>query len=182
MIHSGLFFKLFTYVIYVVWASLVSFVGCHYNIQFYFELCTYCNILDIYLSWNMNSVKCLLFYMKLLNHLFCNMFGSVLECYGLTGVSLLWTRRVLVNTHPSRQPNTSARKTWYPDSEPLLRSPKPGITSQPQPASQLNIGTQLTSRGQTWHQAPVVACSLNFTSYNLKYITDHSTEQQYFQH
>ena len=23
----------------------------------YFELCTYCNILDIYLSWNMNSVK-----------------------------------------------------------------------------------------------------------------------------
>ena len=29
----------------------------HHNIHFYFELCTYCNILDIYLSWNMNSVK-----------------------------------------------------------------------------------------------------------------------------
>ena len=29
----------------------------HHNIHFYFELCTYCNILDIYLSWNRNSVK-----------------------------------------------------------------------------------------------------------------------------
>ena len=66
--------------------------------------------------------------------------------------------------------------------QPLLRAPNPGITSQPQPASQLNRGTQLTSRGQTWHRTHVVACSLNFTSYNLKYITDHSAEQQYFQH
>ena len=56
-------------------------------------------------------LKYLLFHMKLLNHLFCNMFGSVLECYGLTGVSLLWTRRALANTHLSRQPDTSARKT-----------------------------------------------------------------------
>ena len=30
------------------------------------------------------------FYMKLLNYLFFNMFGSVLECCELTGVSLLW--------------------------------------------------------------------------------------------
>ena len=32
----------------------------------------------------------ILFYMKLLNYLFFNMFGSVLECCELTGVSLLW--------------------------------------------------------------------------------------------
>ena len=70
---------------YFVW-----FVFIHHNFQFYFELCTYCNILDIYLSWNLNFVNYLLFYMKLLNHLFFNMFGSVLECYELTGVSLLW--------------------------------------------------------------------------------------------
>ena len=30
---------------YFVW-----FVFIHHNLQFYFELCTYCNILDIYLS------------------------------------------------------------------------------------------------------------------------------------
>ena len=35
--------------------------------------------------------------MKLLNYLFSNMFGSVLDCYELTGVSLLWTRRSLAN-------------------------------------------------------------------------------------
>ena len=29
--------------------------------------------------------------------LICNMFGSVLECYELTGVGLLWTRRALAN-------------------------------------------------------------------------------------
>ena len=119
MIHSGLFFKLFTlcYLRRMSAWSLVSFVGCracliymcltvhefsfilfiHYNIHFYFELCTYCNILDIYLLWDTNSVKYLLFNMKLLNYLFCNMFGSVLECYELTGVSLLWTRRELAN-------------------------------------------------------------------------------------
>ena len=44
---------------------------------------------------NLNCVNYLLFYMKLLNYLFCNMFGSVLECYELTGVSLLWTRWAL---------------------------------------------------------------------------------------
>ena len=70
---------------YFVW-----FVFIHHNFQFYFELCTYCNILDIYLSYNLNFVNYLLFYMKLLNHLFFNMFGSVLECCELTGVSLLW--------------------------------------------------------------------------------------------
>ena len=39
--------------------SFILFI--HHNIHFYFELCTYCNILDIYLSWNMNSVKYLLY-------------------------------------------------------------------------------------------------------------------------
>ena len=63
--------------------SFILFV--HHNIHFYFELCTYCNILDIYLSWNMNSVK-YLFYMELLNYLFCDMFGGILECYELTHV------------------------------------------------------------------------------------------------
>ena len=29
--------------------SFILFI--HHNIHFYFELCTYCNILDIYLSW-----------------------------------------------------------------------------------------------------------------------------------
>ena len=70
---------------YFVW-----FVFIHHNFQFYFELCTYCNILDIYLSQNLNFVNYLLFYMKLLNYIFFNMFGSVLECCELTGVSLLW--------------------------------------------------------------------------------------------
>ena len=45
---------------YFVW-----FVFIHHNFQFYFELCTYCNILDIYLSQNLNFVNYLLFYMKL---------------------------------------------------------------------------------------------------------------------
>ena len=45
----------------------------------------------------MNYVNHLLFYMKLLIYLFCNMFGSALECYELTGVSLLWTKRALTN-------------------------------------------------------------------------------------
>ena len=70
---------------YFVW-----FVFIHHNFQFYFKLCTYCNILDIYLSKKLNFVNHLLFYMKLLNYLFFNMFGSVLECCELTGVSLLW--------------------------------------------------------------------------------------------
>ena len=41
---------------YFVW-----FVFIHHNFQFYFELCTYCNILDIYLSQNLNFVNYLLF-------------------------------------------------------------------------------------------------------------------------
>ena len=45
----------------------------------------------------MNFVNHLLFYMKLLNYLFFNMFGIVLECCELTGVSLLWTRMALAN-------------------------------------------------------------------------------------
>ena len=45
----------------------------------------------------MNFVDHLLFYMKLLNYLFCIMFESVLECYELTGVPLLWTWRALAN-------------------------------------------------------------------------------------
>ena len=35
--------------------------------------------------------------MELLNYLFFNMFGSVLECCKLTGVSLLWTKMALAN-------------------------------------------------------------------------------------
>ena len=35
--------------------------------------------------------------MKLFNYLFFNMFGSVLECCELTGVSLPWTRMALAN-------------------------------------------------------------------------------------
>ena len=35
--------------------------------------------------------------MKLLNYLFCNVFGSVLECYELTGVGLLWTSALGLN-------------------------------------------------------------------------------------
>ena len=70
---------------YFVW-----FVFIYHNLQFYFELCTYCNILDIHLLWNLNYVNYLQVYMRLLIFLFCNMLGSVLECYELTGVSLLW--------------------------------------------------------------------------------------------
>ena len=57
----------------------------------YFDFCTKCNILDINLFKNMNFVDHQLFYMKLLNYLFCDMFGSVLECYELTLISWLNT-------------------------------------------------------------------------------------------
>ena len=80
-----------------VFFDFVWFLFIHHNIHFYFELSTFCYILDIYLLQNMNSVKYLLFYIKLLNYSFCNMFGSVLECNWLTGVSLLWTRRAMAN-------------------------------------------------------------------------------------
>ena len=33
-----------------VFFHFVWFVFIHHNFQFYFKLCTYCNILDIYLS------------------------------------------------------------------------------------------------------------------------------------
>ena len=69
---------------YFVW-----FVFINHIFQFYNELCTYCNILDIYLSWNLNFVNYVLFYMKLLNYLFFSMFRSVLESCELTGVCLL---------------------------------------------------------------------------------------------
>ena len=68
---------------YFVW-----FVFINHIFQFYYELCTYCNILDIYLSSNLNFVNYVLFYMKLLNYLFFSMFGSVLESCELTGVCL----------------------------------------------------------------------------------------------
>ena len=61
--------------------SFILFI--HHNIHIYFVLCTYCKIWDFYLLQNMNSVKYLLFYMEL----FCDMFGSVLECYELTHIS-----------------------------------------------------------------------------------------------
>ena len=69
---------------YFVW-----FVFINHIFQFYYELCTYCNILDIYLSQNLNFVNYVLFYMKLLNYLFFSMFVSVLESCELTGVCLL---------------------------------------------------------------------------------------------
>ena len=49
----------------------------------------------------MNFVDHLLFYMKLLNYLFCDMFGSVLECYELTHISWLSTpgTHAWVNRH-----------------------------------------------------------------------------------
>ena len=61
--------------------SFILFI--HHNIHIYFELCTYYTIGDIYLLWNMNCVKYLLFYMEL----FCDMFESVLGCYELTHIS-----------------------------------------------------------------------------------------------
>ena len=69
---------------YFVW-----FVFINHIFQIYYELCTYCNILDIYLSSNLNFVNYVLFYMKLLNYLFFSMFVSVLESCELTGVCLL---------------------------------------------------------------------------------------------
>ena len=83
--------------------SFILFI--HHNIHFYFELCTYCNILDIYLSWNMNSVK-YLFYMELLNYLFCDMFGGILECYGLT--------HVLPYPDPTRHSHAWVGRHCYP--------------------------------------------------------------------
>ena len=41
----------------------------------------------------MNFVKNLLFYMELLNYLFCDMFGDILECYELTHISWSSTPR-----------------------------------------------------------------------------------------
>ena len=60
--------------------SFILFV--HHNIHFYFELCTYCNILDIYLSWNMNSVK----YLFIWNYWIIYFVACILECYELTHV------------------------------------------------------------------------------------------------
>ena len=55
----------------------------------YSDFCTKCNILDInLLKFFFDHV---LFDMKLLNYLFCDMFGSVLECYELTHISWLST-------------------------------------------------------------------------------------------
>ena len=67
----------------------------HHNIHIFFELCTYCKFWDIYLLWNMNSVKYLLFNMEL----FCDMFGSVLECYELTHIS--WSSLIPRQDHAS---------------------------------------------------------------------------------
>ena len=64
--------------------SFILFI--HHNIHFYFELCTYCNILDIYLSWNMNSVKCLFIWNYwIIYFVTClEVFGSVNSCPPLT--------------------------------------------------------------------------------------------------
>ena len=74
--------------------SFILFI--HHNIHIYIELCTYCKICDIYPLWNMNSVKYLLFYMEL----FCDMFGSVLECYELTHISWsCWSAESCMSEH-----------------------------------------------------------------------------------
>ena len=86
-------------------------------------------IFTYYKIWILLNMYCFI-----LNYLLCSMFGSVLECYGLNGVSLVWTRRALANTHPSRQPGTSARKTWYPDSANSQNLQTMDFTSHPQPA------------------------------------------------
>ena len=90
----------------------------HHNIHFYFELLIYCNILDIYLLWNMNSVKYLLFYMKLLNRLFCNMFGSV---FGMLWVN--WSQ-LAVQT-PSKKSLSPLAAGW-----PLIQPNHPSSLSR----------------------------------------------------
>ena len=102
-----------------------------------------------------------------------------------SGFDLITQPEVLIGVWPRAHP-VCDRAVLSVDREitltqPPLRAPKPGITSQPQPASQLNIGTQLTSREQTWHQSHAVAWFLNFTSYNLKYTKKHSAKEQHFQ-
>ena len=64
--------------------SFILFI--HHNIHFYFELCTYCNILDIYLSWNMNSVKYLFIwnYWTIYFVTCLEVFWSVMSCPLLT--------------------------------------------------------------------------------------------------
>ena len=59
------------------------------NSSHYSDFCTKCNILDINLLYFFFYHA--LFDMKLLNYLFCHMFGSVLECYELTRISWLST-------------------------------------------------------------------------------------------
>ena len=88
-----------------------------------------------------------------------------------SGFDLITEPEVLIGVWPKAHPvcDRAALSVDRVDREitltqPPLRAPKPGITSQPQPASQLNIGTQLTSREQTWHQSHAVAWLLNFTS------------------
>ena len=76
--------------------SFILFI--HHNIHFYFELCTYCNILDIYLSWNMNSVK----YLFIWNYLFCDMFGL----WRYSGV--LWVN----SSPPLSRPHQAVMHEW----------------------------------------------------------------------
>ena len=92
--------------------SWVSFVGCWacliyicltvYEFSSIFLFISMLNYVLIVTFWILTYdiiliVNYPLFYMKLLNYLFCNMFGSIVECYELTGVSLLWTMRALAN-------------------------------------------------------------------------------------
>ena len=88
------------------WVVVISpIIKCLTVLEFsfiLFDLCLFITIFNfilnyIYLSYHLNFVNYLLFNMKLLNYLFFNMFGSVLECCELTGVSLLWTRMALAN-------------------------------------------------------------------------------------
>ena len=64
----------------------------------------------------MNFVDHLLFYMKLLNYLFCDMFGSVLECYELTLICWLYTpgNHAWANRHccPASRTTLVATRFW----------------------------------------------------------------------
>ena len=71
--------------------SFILFI--HHNIHFYFELCSYCNILDIYLSWNINSVK----YLCMWNYWII----YFVTCWRYSGV--LWVNSCPPLPRPTRQ-------------------------------------------------------------------------------
>ena len=79
--------------------SFILFI--HHNIHFHFELCTYCNILDIYLLWNMNSVK----------YLHAVLYGTI-ELFILWHVwrhsGVLWVNSYQLDLHSQTPPGSHA--------------------------------------------------------------------------